>query len=72
MGFRDWYVAESILLSILEETSCLRGRWDGMGKAILAVATVRGGGGEDVESHRSRCLHVSRVVAASLGRMPAR
>lgn len=50
MGFRDWYVAESILLSILEETSCLRGRWDGMGKAILAVATVRG---EEVKTLRA-------------------
>ncbi len=42
-------MAESILLRILEDTSCLRGRWDGMAKAMLAVATVKEEG-KDIEN----------------------
>lgn len=37
---RDWYVAESIRLRTLDEMSCFRGRWDGMGKAIPAIVAV--------------------------------
>ena len=33
-AFRDWPVASSIFESILEETSCWRGRCEGIGKAI--------------------------------------
>lgn len=41
LEFRVRYVAESIVLRILDETSCFRGRWEGMGKAIPAMAAWR-------------------------------
>jgi hypothetical protein len=34
VAFKDWPVASSIFESIFEETSCWRGRCEGIGKAI--------------------------------------